>query len=397
MSDVKIFASIVDDVTKKQVDTLAASEAYSGCKIRVMPDCHAGKGCTIGTVIQFKDRIVPNTVGVDIGCGMLVVSLGDVHVDLKRLDEVINRFIPSGFNIHDAPVGLWDANLDSLIAPLNDKDYILRSIGTLGGGNHFIELNEDEDGMKYLVIHSGSRNLGVQVCNYWKKRGIEKLTDNSDVRNALINQYLAEGRKSEIGEALKRLQRPQIDEDLAYIEGDDYEGYLNDMRVCQDYAAHNRFMMADIILDNLGIESLDEFHTIHNYIDIENHIIRKGAIAAPSGREVIIPMNMRDVSLICYGKGNDDWLCSAPHGAGRVLSRSQAIKQLSVDEFKKSMEGIYTTSVCEGTLDESPMVYKPAEQIMEDIKDTVEIKHVIKPIYNFKAKTPETERMLKSK
>lgn len=381
--DVKIFASIVDDVTRSQVDEMSSCDAYRGCTIRVMPDCHAGKGCTIGSVIAFKDRVVPNTVGVDIGCGMLVVGLGPVEVDLKKLDEVINTYIPSGFNIHDKAVASFDLSLE---APISDKDYMMRSIGTLGGGNHFIEVDVDDDGNHYLVIHSGSRNLGVQVCRYWQELGLSRLTDDSLIRKALIAKLTAEGREREIGDALRALPRKQINKDLAYIEGDDLNGYLHDMGVCQKYASLNRHTMADIIMSHMGWSDCGTFTTIHNYIDIPNRIIRKGAIAAKLGEVVIIPMNMKDGSLLCVGKGNPDWLCSAPHGAGRIMSRAEAIKKLILKDFEDIMRGIYSTSVCESTIDEAPMVYKAMDVIMRDIQDTVEVAKVIRPIYNFKAK-----------
>lgn len=393
MNNYKIFASIIDDATQKQVEKTANSDAYKGCEIRIMPDCHAGIGCTVGSVIRFKDRVVPNTVGVDIGCGMLVTEIGKVDVDLALLDSIVTKKIPSGFNVHEQPFNIRDWSM-SFNAKIDNMDYILRSIGTLGGGNHFIELDEDEDGNKYLVIHSGSRNLGVQVCNYWQKKGIENLTSTNAACKELIARLKAEGRQREIGEALKQIKKPQIDEGLAYIEGRDLEAYLADMKQCQEYAVHNRMVMTGIICTAMGWtwKTGAQFSTIHNYIDIENKIIRKGAISAQKGEKVIIPMNMRDGSLICVGKGNEDWLCSAPHGAGRIMSRAQAFKQVHMDEFQKSMEGIYSTSVCEGTLDEAPQVYKSAYVIQKDIEPTVEILKVIKPIWNFKAKISENTR-----
>lgn len=385
MNDVKIFATIVDDATRKQVEEAANSEAYKNCTMRIMPDCHAGSGCTIGSVIKFKDRVVPNTVGVDIGCGMLVVNLGTVDIDLQKLDRIVDEFIPSGFNVHEKAVANFDMDF---IADISKKEYIQRSIGTLGGGNHFIELDIDDEGNKYLVIHSGSRNLGVQVCNYWQNKGIDNLTDDSAVRNELIARLKAEGRQREIAEELRKLEKPHINKDLAYIDGENLESYLHDMKLCQEYAVLNREWMAKIILTHLHIQYvLEEFTTIHNYIDIPNKIIRKGSISAKKDEIVIIPMNMRDGSLICKGVGNEDWLCSAPHGAGRIMSRAQAFRLLKMDEFKQSMEGIYSTSICEGTLDEAPMVYKSAEIIRNDIQPTVEILKIIKPIYNFKAKS----------
>lgn len=383
MEDVKIFASIVDEKTKEQVEQLAQSDAYKGCRIRIMPDCHAGKGCTIGSVIEYKDKVVPNTVGVDIGCGMMVMELGQVDIDLKELDRVVNEKIPSGFNVHEDPV--TEFALD-FIADIHDKKYIQCSIGTLGGGNHFIELDVDDEGNKYLVIHSGSRNLGVQVCDYWQNKAIAKLTDDSAVRKELIDRLKAEGRAEDISEELKKIKKPKINNDLAYIEGEDLKGYLHDMELCQKYAALNRNTMGLLILDALGIKEYKLFTTTHNYIDIPSKTIRKGAISAKNNEKVLIPMNMRDGSLICMGKGNPDWLFSAPHGAGRIMSRMQAKKALQLKDFEESMQGIYTTSVCDQTIDEAPMVYKDSKQIMEDIIPTVEVLKVIKPIYNFKAR-----------
>lgn len=389
MENVKIFASIIDDATKQQVTELASSEAYDGCQIRVMPDCHAGTGCTIGSVIKFEDRIVPNTVGVDIGCGMLVIELGQQNIDLRLVDEVIHKYVPSGFNIHETPLIDFDMNFH---APIKDVQYVLNSIGTLGGGNHFIEIDIDDDGNKYLVIHSGSRNLGVQVCKYWQEVGIKKLRIKPDKgrkkENAeIVARLKAEGRQNEIQDVLQKIKRNAniLPKDLAYIEGDDLQHYLEDMEKCQFYAFGNRYEIGQILIEYAHLKPIGWFHTTHNYIDIETKIIRKGAISAKVGEEVIIPMNMRDGSLICVGKGNEDWLCSAPHGAGRIMSRKQATEQLSMVDFRKSMDGIYTTSVDESTIDEAPMAYKSAEIIKEDIKDTVKIVKVIKPIYNFKA------------
>ena len=389
MENVKIFASIIDEATKTQIQELASSEAYNGCQIRVMPDCHAGTGCTIGSVIKFEDRVVPNTVGVDIGCGMSVIKLGQQEIDLRLVDEVIHKYVPSGFNIHETPLTGFDMDFH---APIKDEQYVLNSIGTLGGGNHFIEIDIDDEGNKYLVIHSGSRNLGVQVCKYWQEVGIRKLGIKTDKErkkeNAdIIARLKAEGRQNEIQSVLQEIKRKAnaIPKDLAYIEDEDLQHYLDDMKKCQSYAWLNRHMMAENILGKCGLKCTGYFQTIHNYIDIENKIIRKGAISAKVGEEVIIPMNMRDGSLICVGKGNLDWMCSAPHGAGRIMSRKQATEQLTMEDFEKSMDGIYTTSVDESTIDEAPMAYKSAETIKEDIKDTVEIVKVIKPIYNFKA------------
>lgn len=379
----KIFASIIDDETRKQVEELSKSEAYSDCEIRVMPDCHAGKGCTIGSVIQIKDRIVPNTVGVDIGCGMLVCNLGDVDIDLEELDHIINTNIPSGFNVREKALKCFSKDF---IADIHDWSYIQKSLGTLGGGNHFIELDTDENNNKYIVIHSGSRNLGVQVCNYWQDVAISKLVNKKEIVNNLIKSLKEQGREKEIQSELKKLQFPKVNEDLAYLGGKDLESYLHDMQMCQKFASDNRKAMMDIIIHELKLSPIYMFETIHNYLDVESKIIRKGAIRANKDETVIIPMNMRDGSLICVGKGNKDWLCSAPHGAGRIMSRKQALESIDINDFKNSMGGIYSTSICESTKDESPMVYKPMDIIIEDIKDTVKIINVIKPIYNFKAK-----------
>ena len=384
LNRVKIFASIIDDATKKQIEEFSSCDAYKDCEIRVMPDCHSGAGCVIGSVIRYKDRIVAETVGVDLFCGMLVTELGHANIDVKRLDEVVNHLVPSGFNVHDDPVA--DFDFSGFHAPIANKDYLLRSIGTLGGGNHFIELDEDGDGNQFLVIHSGSRNLGKQVCEYWQNRAYEKLTDDSDRRREIIDRLKAEGREREIGEELKKLRKPTVNKDLAYLSGEDMSRYLHDAELCGRYAELNRFKMAQIILRGLKAVALGSFTTTHNYVDTESGIIRKGAVSAKEGEKLIIPMNMRDGSLICMGKGNEDWLCSAPHGAGRIMSRAKAFETLRMEDFKESMRGVYSTSVCEGTLDEAPMVYKPIEVIKEDIKDTVDILSVIKPVYNFKAK-----------
>lgn len=386
MENVKIFASIIDDGTKEQVRVLSESDAYKGCQIRLMPDCHVGKGCTIGSVIEFEDRIVCNTVGVDIGCGMLVAELGKVDIDYARLDEIINRCVPSGFNVHNKPVCAFDEMKD-FIADIHDKEYLQCSIGTLGGGNHFIELDVDDENNKYLVIHSGSRNLGVQVCEYWQNKAIENLTDDSNLRKELIERLKAEGRQKDIQSELKNIKKPKIDKDLAYLEGRDMKYYLHDMKLCQIYSNLNRNIMATLILEGLGIPEYKVFTTIHNYVDLSHNIIRKGAISAQKDERVLIPINMRDGSLICVGKGNSDWLCSAPHGAGRIMSRVQARENLKMSDYQETMNGIYTTSVCEETIDEAPMAYKPMEAIIKDIEPTVEVVKVIKPIYNFKAKS----------
>lgn len=395
---VKVFAKTLEESAEKQVKEMSESEAYGDCTVRIMPDCHAGKGCTIGTVIEVKDRIVPNTVGVDIGCGMYVREIEAKEIDLPMLDGVINEFVPSGFNIHES-VQLDNHNYSrahGYIENLHcraaiDKDMAMRSVGSLGGGNHFIEVNQGSNGKHWLVIHSGSRNLGKRVCEYWQKVAEEKCMFDSAQRKQLIETLKAEGRQDMIEKAIKELKPKVKNKDLAYLAGRDAWMYLSDMRYAQYYATVNRETIADIIFSHMGwrLYGMHQFHTVHNYIDTDLKILRKGAVKAEAGQELIIPMNMRDGSLLCIGKGNDDWLCSAPHGAGRLMSRKQALDNLKMEDFEREMSDVYSTSVCRETIDESPMAYKPMQEIIDCIGDTVQIVDIIKPIYNFKAKTPE--------
>lgn len=393
MEKLKIYAATLEETAERQIKEMSECDAYGDCTVRIMPDCHAGAGCTIGTVIALNDRIVPNTVGVDIGCGMLVVNLGKTDIDLAELDRVVNNEIPSGFNVHEKPV-----TTVPYIDRLNcreaiDEDTAQRSIGTLGGGNHFIEVDEGSDGTKYLVIHSGSRNLGKRVCEYWQKRAEDYCKTLACDEQKIIAELKAAGRQREIADTIREAKEkaPKMNRDLCYIEGEDAERYLRDMQLCQLYAEENRHMMAKIICDAMcwTFPNFYNFTTIHNYIDIKHRILRKGAVRALNGERLIIPMNMRDGSLICRGKGNIDWLYSAPHGAGRLMSRKQAQQNISLEDFEHSMSGIYSTSVCAETIDESPMAYKPMQEIVEQIGDTVDVIDTIKPIYNFKAKTPE--------
>lgn len=392
---VKVFAKTLEESAEKQVKEMSESEAYGDCTVRIMPDCHAGKGCTIGTVIEVKDRIVPNTVGVDIGCGMYVREIPFSEIDLQRLDEVINTYIPSGFSIHEKKVwsnGYLEVNIKNLkCINVIDVDMALRSIGTLGGGNHFIEVNKDKNGKHWLVIHSGSRNLGKRVCEYWQKVAEEKCMFDSAQRKQLIETLKAEGRQDMIEKAIKEFKPKVKNKDLAYLAGRDALNYLSDMEYAQHYASINRTAIADIIFEHMGWRNFrcHDFHTVHNYIDTDLKILRKGAVKAEAGQELIIPMNMRDGSLLCIGKGNDDWLCSAPHGAGRLMSRKQALDNLKMEDFEREMSDVYSTSVCRETIDESPMAYKPMQEILDCIGDTVQVVDIIKPIYNFKAKTPE--------
>ena len=381
----KIFAKTIENEALSQIINLCNNDAYSNNKIRVMPDCHAGKGCTIGTTIQLTDKVTPNLVGVDISCSILVCHILQKDINLEKLDEIINKYIPSGFSIHEK--ALTDFNLRGLKCyNVVDNDMALRSIGSLGGGNHFIEIDKDDDGNNYLVIHSGSRNLGVRVCKYYQELAISKLSDNSELVKETIQRLKNDNRTSEICSELSKLSKNKVDKDLAYVEGDDFNDYIHDMKIIQNYAHENRLMIADIIKEYMNFTYIDCFETLHNYIDTDNMILRKGAVSAQLGERMIIPMNMRDGSLICIGKGKEDWNYSAPHGAGRIMSRSKAKKNIEIDEFKESMNGIYSTSVCNSTIDESPMAYKPMGEIIECIKDTVDIIKIIKPIYNFKAK-----------
>lgn len=382
----KIFATTVEDTARAQIDEMNECEAYKDCTVRIMPDCHAGKGCTIGTVIKIKDRIVPNTVGVDIGCGMMVCEIMDKDIDLERLDKVVNEFVPAGFNVHDEPVRI-STELDDLVCiKAVKKDYIQRSIGSLGGGNHFIEVNRAEDGKHYLVIHSGSRNLGVTVCDYYQKIAEKECGIDPKERQALIDRLKAEGRQREIPAEMKKLQPKVKDMTLAYLEGQSFRDYLHDMEIAQRYAWINRQTIANIIADHMDWSIGFTFHTVHNYIDTLSMTLRKGAVSAVNGEVLIIPMNMRDGSLLCRAIGNPDWLYSAPHGAGRLMSRKQAFDTLKMEDFTATMSDVYSTSVCPETIDESPMAYKPMQEIIDAIGDTVEIIDIIKPVYNFKAK-----------
>lgn len=392
MKNVKIFGNIIEDEARKQIEKLSEYEPYRNSVIRIMPDVHAGKGCTIGMTMTITDAITPNLVGVDIGCGMYVVPLGKVNIDLARFDRIVNDKIPSGFNIHDTPKHIFmELNMLKCREDI-DFDMAQRSIGSLGGGNHFIELNEDDDGNKYLVIHSGSRNLGVRVCNYYQKIAEEQCRNNTNDRSVLIAELKAQGREREIENVIKSLPCNSYDKDLAHLTGVVFGDYMHDMDICQRYAEVNRETIANLILQELDYLTCYAnecpFHTIHNYIDIGycTFILRKGAVSAYNGERLIIPMNMRDGSLICTGKGNPDWNYSAPHGAGRIMSRKKAKEQIKIGDFESSMSGIYTTSVCENTIDEAPQAYKPMQSIIDAIGDTVEIEKIIKPIYNFKAK-----------
>lgn len=397
-STAKIYTDIVEEDAVQQIQQLCDQEFVKNCRIRIMPDVHAGAGCVIGFTADLGEMVIPNIVGVDIGCGMLTVELGNKEIDFEKLDMIIRQFVPSGKNVHEGRIVRFPALMDLYCyRALKDSRRLERSIGTLGGGNHFIEINVDDENNKYLVIHTGSRNLGKQVAEYYQNlaydlhRGKDKYFV---ARDELIASYKAAGRKQEIQGALKEMMAAfqakeiSIPKELCYLTGQYREQYLHDMGICQTFATLNRLTIANTILEKLLGQSLDQFvhfETVHNYIDLESNIVRKGAVSAKEGQRLLIPINMRDGSLICVGKGNQDWNCSAPHGAGRLYSRTTAKQKFTVEEFARSMEGIYTTSICESTLDECPMAYKNMEDIVNNIGPTADIVKVIKPVYNFKA------------
>ena len=394
--NLKIFTDLIEEEAVNQIHTLMKQPAFSNCKVRVMPDVHAGKGCVIGFTADLGNKVIPNIVGVDIGCGMYIVNLGNRNIDLQKLDSVIKNYVPCGKNVHEGRITRFPKLQElNCYRELKDTKRIERSIGTLGGGNHFIEIDIDDNGNKYLVIHSGSRNLGKQVAEYYQSLAVELMQGKDELykkQQEIIDTYKAEGRKQEIQSAIKELHRnykPEtlnVPKELCYLEGEYRDKYLHDMLICQEYASLNRLYIANIILEKLGIRFTGlRFETIHNYIDMDTNIVRKGAISARKDELLLIPINMRDGCILGVGKGNEDWNCSAPHGAGRLMSRTKAKENLNVSEFKETMSGIYSTTVGVDTLDEAPMAYKPMESIVENIKDTVEIKKILKPIYNFKS------------
>ena len=384
-NEVKVFAETFENEAYERVKALANFEPYQNAKIRIMPDSHSGKGCTIGTTMTITDKVTPNLVGVDIGCGMLIVELQEKEIDLENLDNAIRKFIPSGFNVHEEPLKGFYGFIGLRCTKHVDLQRALRSIGSLGGGNHFIEVDRSEDGRLYLVIHSGSRNLGVGVCNYYQNLAYEKLNSLTDKKKEMIERLKAQGREKDINTELRKLQQPKVSKELAYVEWQDFEDYINDIEIVQQFASLNRKTIAELITEYMRWHIVDTFETIHNYIDTKDMILRKGAVSAQKGERFIVPINMRDGSLICIGKGNEDWNYSAPHGAGRLMSRSKAKRNISMNEYKDAMNGIYTTSVNDATIDEAPQAYKPIEEIMKAIKPTADIVKVVKPIYNFKA------------
>lgn len=390
-NEAKIFTDVVDSASLAQVQELCNQEFTAGSRIRLMPDIHAGKGCTIGTTMTITDKVVPNLVGVDIGCGMETVRVRETRLELQKLDKLIREKIPSGFSIRDKAHRYADEiDLEELCCAGHvDLLRAAKSVGTLGGGNHFIEVDRDDDGALYVVVHSGSRHLGVEVAGYYQEAGYRELnrTDPASVE-ALTARLKAEGRDREIRKELrklKNLKRTPIPKVLAYVSGELFEQYIHDMKTVQQFAMLNRQAMMDEIVKGMKLHVEEQFTTIHNYIDTDSRILRKGAVSAQAGERLLIPINMRDGSLLCVGKGNEDWNCSAPHGAGRLMSRAEAKQSFTVSEFKKQMEQIYTTSVSKATLDECPMAYKGMQDILDNIGPTAEVEKIIRPIYNFKA------------
>lgn len=389
----KVYTEVVEETAFEQIRTLCNQEFVKDSKIRIMPDVHAGAGCTIGTTMTLKDCVVPNLVGVDIGCGMETIQIKNSHIELQKLDKLIYEKIPSGFNIRSS-VHKYNDEIDLNMLRCKREgrinlDRAVKSLGTLGGGNHFIEADKDAEGNIFIVIHSGSRHLGLEVANYYQELAYKSLNGNTadDINQLIINCKTA-GREKEIQRGIDDLKaqvRTEIPKSLAYLAGPLMEDYIHDMKIVQRFALLNRKAMMDEIIRGLKLKVEDEFTTIHNYIDTAAMILRKGAVSAKKGERLLIPINMRDGSLICIGKGNEDWNNSAPHGAGRLMSRIKAKSTFTVSEFKKQMKGIYTTSVNSDTLDECPMAYKDMEDIVKKIGDTAEIIKIIKPIYNFKA------------
>jgi tRNA-splicing ligase RtcB (3'-phosphate/5'-hydroxy nucleic acid ligase) len=380
-----IFAETFEYEAYEQIKKLINFEAYENSKVRIMPDAHAGKGCTVGTTMEISDKITPNLVGVDIGCGMLTIKLKDTDIDFSLIDKIIKEKIPHGFNVHENSKKSF--NFDDLRC--KDKVDLKRailSIGSLGGGNHFIEISKNENTNEiYLIIHSGSRKLGGDVCKYYQDKAFQNANEMSKIVKNLIDKLKSEGREKEISKEIKKIKKPTTDKELAFLTGKDFDDYMNDMAIVQKFASLNRETMAEIILKESDLKEVERFETIHNYIDFKRMILRKGSVSAEKGEILLIPINMRDGSLLCVGKGNENWNYSAPHGAGRLMSRSKAKENINMEDFIESMKGIYSTSVMKETIDESPQAYKSMDEIKSAIVDTVDIIGVIKPIYNFKS------------
>jgi RNA-splicing ligase RtcB len=380
-----IFAETCEFAAYDQIKKLVNFEAYENAKVRIMPDTHAGKGCTVGTTITITDKVTPNLVGVDIGCGMLTIKLKNNEIDFKKLDEVIKNKIPCGFDVHDIQKKSFD--FSQLKCSKNvDLKRALQSIGSLGGGNHFIEVGKHETTNElYLIIHTGSRKLGGDTCKYYQDKAFQNVNEMGKVVKNTIKKLKSQGREKEIAVEIKKVKKPVTDKELAYLTGSDFSDYMNDMSIVQKFATLNRETIAEIILKEAGLQEVERFETIHNYIDFKRMILRKGAVSSEKDEVLLIPINMRDGSLLCVGKGNENWNYSAPHGAGRLMSRSKAKEAINMADFVDAMKDVYTTSVVTETLDEAPQAYKSIEEIKSAITDTVDIIGVIKPLYNFKS------------
>ena len=387
------YARVIEDGAIEQIRRMCDYELTQNSRVRIMPDVHAGKGCTIGTTMTVKDKVCPNIVGVDIGCGMYTVKIADKEIDFEKLDEAAH-FIPSGMNVWDGRKEKFDFTTLRCFRSLKDSRRLQRSLGTLGGGNHFIEVDKSSDGTYFLVIHSDSRNLGKQVAEIYQNLAVDLHKGKEDYfrqKDYIIKTFKESGRRKEIQAELKKLKDNyetkvcEVPEDICWLYGEFLEDYLHDVEICQQFAKRNREKIAEVIFEMTGLTPLESFHTIHNYIDTYEMILRKGAIAAHKGEKVLIPINMRDGSVIAVGKGNPEWNYSAPHGAGRIMSRMTAKDTLNLDEYKSAMEGIYTTSVCDATIDEAPMAYKSLDDIIDVIRESVDIVDIMKPVYNFKA------------
>ncbi len=387
------YANIIEEGAIEQIRRMCDYALTEGSRIRIMPDVHAGKGCTIGTTMTIVDKACPNIVGVDIGCGMYTLRINDTVLDFEKIDEACH-YIPSGMNVWEGRRERFDITGLKCYRALRDTRRLERSLGTLGGGNHFIEIDKASDGSHYLVIHSGSRNLGKQVAEIYQQLAVDLHMGKEEYfkkRDEIIRSYKEEGRRSEIQTALADLKRDfetqalLVPEDICWLYGSYLEDYLHDVEICQRFAKRSREIMAETIIERTGLAAGEGFHTIHNYIETDERILRKGAIAAHDGEKILIPINMRDGVVLATGKGNPEWNYSAPHGAGRLMSRSKAKENLSMKEYVEAMKGIYTTSVNEKTLDEAPMAYKSLEDIIDVIKDAVDVIDIMKPVYNFKA------------
>lgn len=396
MKNLKIFTNNIDDKAIEQINLLLEQESFKNSKIRIMPDVHAGKGCVIGFTGDLGTKVIPNIVGVDIGCGMFCANLGKIDIDYKNLDEFINNKIPHGMNVNETKIVDFDLTKLNCYKYLKNIEWIENSLGSLGGGNHFIEIDSAEDGEKYLIIHTGSRNLGVQIANYYQELANQICNYSTEeidkkIEEVIIN-YKKIGKEKEIQNKIKELKKEKeinknkIPYELAYLENKNRDLYLHDMKICQEFAVKNRYTIASQIANYMNWNIEDYFETIHNYISFDDNIVRKGAISAEKDKQVLIPINMRDGCIIGIGKGNDDWNNSAPHGAGRIMSREKAKEIIKLEDYKDAMKNIYTTSISEETKDEAPFAYKPIEEILENIIPTVEVTKIIKPVYNFKSK-----------